>query len=306
MTWHKITDPNPDPEPSPTGSTFEIAPGDKVPFTTDHLLAHMQIEADFVVERGVVTRGQRIVIRDLLQKAHDEIIRLRDEASDCPICPMVATDRDDALNDFQSLAESYDALVANSSAEHQRMSDLLQALSANVTRLDEEKEQDRHTIEYWKGQFERREDDYARLYAQAEDIKEQYRDCASELAAARRHLAHLQEACDAWMNGVADVVEPLGFDRHAASGPADLLPGLVDLVATWRLTGQVIYLEQQRWQEMAEDLWEELQEWHAENCGQADDGTPIGAPCTCHRILAAKWDEITHADDWADDGEVES
>lgn len=30
----------------------------------------------------------------------------------------------------------------------------------------------------------------------------------------------------AWMNGVADAVEPCGFDRAAASGPADLLPGL--------------------------------------------------------------------------------
>lgn len=30
----------------------------------------------------------------------------------------------------------------------------------------------------------------------------------------------------AWMNGVADFVEPLGFDRYASCGPADLLPGL--------------------------------------------------------------------------------
>lgn len=54
-------------------------PVGSVPFTTDHLLAHLQIEADFVVERGVVTSGQRIVIRDLLQKAHDEIKRLCDD-----------------------------------------------------------------------------------------------------------------------------------------------------------------------------------------------------------------------------------
>lgn len=72
--------------------------------------------------------------------------------------------------------------------------------------------------------------------------------------------------------------------------------------ASWRMTSQVIYLEQQRWQEMAEDLWEELQEWHAENCGQADDGTPDGRPCACHNLLAAKWDELTHAADYADDG----
>lgn len=39
----------------------------------------------------------------------------------------------------------------------------------------------------------------------------------------------LDDECDAWMNGVADVVEPLGYDRHAACGPSDLLPGLTDL-----------------------------------------------------------------------------
>ena len=52
---------------------------DKVPFTIDHLLAHLQIEADFVVDRAVVTRGQRLVLRDMLQRAHDEIERLNDE-----------------------------------------------------------------------------------------------------------------------------------------------------------------------------------------------------------------------------------
>ena len=57
----------------------EIGPVDKVPFTIDHLLAHLQIEADFVVDRFVVTRGQRLVLRDLLQRAHDEIARLNDE-----------------------------------------------------------------------------------------------------------------------------------------------------------------------------------------------------------------------------------
>ena len=50
-----------------------------VPFTIDHLLAHLQIEADFVVDRAVVTRGQRLVLRDMLQRAHDEIERLNDE-----------------------------------------------------------------------------------------------------------------------------------------------------------------------------------------------------------------------------------
>ncbi len=59
--------------------SVEITPVDKVPFTIDHLLAHLQIEADFVVDRAVVTRGQRLVLRDLLQRAHDEIERLSDE-----------------------------------------------------------------------------------------------------------------------------------------------------------------------------------------------------------------------------------
>lgn len=59
--------------------TREIALVDKVPFTIDHLLAHLQIEADFVVDLEVVTRGQRLVLRDMLQRAHDEIERLNDE-----------------------------------------------------------------------------------------------------------------------------------------------------------------------------------------------------------------------------------
>ena len=62
-----------------TEGSREITPVDKVPFTVDHLLAHLQIEADFVVDRVVVTRGQRLVLRDLLQRAHDEIERLQDE-----------------------------------------------------------------------------------------------------------------------------------------------------------------------------------------------------------------------------------
>lgn len=37
--------------------------------------------------------------------------------------------------------------------------------------------------------------------------------------------------CKAWMNGVADAVEQFGYDREAACGPADLLPGLDQLLA---------------------------------------------------------------------------
>lgn len=57
----------------------EIGPVGNEPFTIDHLLAHLQIEADFVVDRAVVTRGQRLVLRDMLQRAHDELERLNDE-----------------------------------------------------------------------------------------------------------------------------------------------------------------------------------------------------------------------------------
>ena len=53
---------------------------------------------------------------------------------------------------------------------------------------------------------------------------------SDELERLRAEVADLTEQCDAWMNGVADAVEPLGYDREAACGPADLLPGLKDLV----------------------------------------------------------------------------
>ena len=51
----------------------------------------------------------------------------------------------------------------------------------------------------------------------------------SELHRVREECARLREQCSAWMNGVADAVEPLGYDRDAACGPADLLPGLLTL-----------------------------------------------------------------------------
>lgn len=37
----------------------------------------------------------------------------------------------------------------------------------------------------------------------------------------RRELLRLRGQCEVWMNGVADIVEPWGYDRRAASGPAD-------------------------------------------------------------------------------------
>lgn len=60
-------------------------------------------------------------------------------------------------------------------------------------------------------------------------------------------------------------------------------------------------LPARRARNVAKLLMHELQGWHAENCGQADDGTPDGRPCACHNLLAAKWDELTHAADYADD-----
>lgn len=50
-----------------------------------------------------------------------------------------------------------------------------------------------------------------------------------EVGRLRHEVDCLREECKAWMNGVADVVELLGYDRHAACGPADLLPGLTEL-----------------------------------------------------------------------------
>lgn len=46
------------------------------------------------------------------------------------------------------------------------------------------------------------------------------------------------EERNVWRDAVADIVEPLGFDREAACGPADLLPGLrctVETSTTWEL-----------------------------------------------------------------------
>lgn len=45
-----------------------------------------------------------------------------------------------------------------------------------------------------------------------------------------QEIERLREQNSAWMNGVADAVEPFGYDRQAASGPADLLPGLTTML----------------------------------------------------------------------------
>lgn len=67
----------------------------------------------------------------------------------------------------------------------------------------------------------------AAVYSWTQD---QIREALDEIDRLRYENSWLRAANDAWMNGVAEAVEPLGYDREAACGPADLLPGLVTLV----------------------------------------------------------------------------
>jgi hypothetical protein len=55
-------------------------------------------------------------------------------------------------------------------------------------------------------------------------------EAADALDARDARIEELEAERDVWMNGVADIVEALGFDREAACGPSDLLPGLRFLV----------------------------------------------------------------------------
>lgn len=66
-------------------------------------------------------------------------------------------------------------------------------------------------------------------YLQRLVVAELLSDAADVMEKQAQLVDRLAEECKAWMNGVADVVEPLGYDRSAACGPADLLPGLTDL-----------------------------------------------------------------------------
>lgn len=67
-----------------------------------------------------------------------------------------------------------------------------------------------------------------------------------------RLLADSERREQSWSDGVAELVEPFGFDRDAASGPADLLPGLVtarhrvmvlDLFVAWAVEAIVVLCE---------------------------------------------------------------
>ena len=94
-----------------------------------------------------------------------------------------------------------------------------------------------------------------------------------------------------------------GRDEHNADRIAALQSLLADVTERMNIAvnlGRLVKVQADEWQEMAEDLWEELQEWHGPHCPRQSDGG--GAPlrdCVCHRILAAKWDQIANAGDWA-------
>jgi hypothetical protein len=72
-------------------------------------------------------------------------------------------------------------------------------------------------------------DDYPLLAARETVIRFGMEQTAEQLTRALDEIDRLRAECAAWMNGVADAVEPIGYNREAACGPSDLLPGLQDL-----------------------------------------------------------------------------
>lgn len=74
----------------------------------------------------------------------------------------------------------------------------------------------------------------------------------SKTLAMLREVNRLRFENTAWRDGVADVVEPFGFDREAACGPADLLPGLRSLVDDVRLV-LLVAGEGSTWNELEDD-----------------------------------------------------
>lgn len=94
----------------------------------------------------------------------------------------------------------------------------------------------------------------------------------------------LEAERDAWMNGVAEAVEPLGFDREAACGPADLLPGL-----RWLVEARA---ERDRLREAINDAASELTGVHrptwASGCVTCfpEDGS---WPCISAEVAADLW-----------------
>ena len=78
------------------------------------------------------------------------------------------------------------------------------------------------------------EDEAAMILTEVEALRAKVRILEAELdyrelGRLRNELERVKAERDVWMSAVADAVEPLGYDRHAASGPADLLPGLTTL-----------------------------------------------------------------------------
>ena len=56
---------------------------------------------------------------------------------------------------------------------------------------------------------------------------------------------------------------------------------------------KLMYLQSERWHEMAETLHEELIEWHNEDCPCWSDGSDArAADCVCHALIEARWTEL--------------
>lgn len=103
-----------------------------------------------------------------------------------------------------------------------------------------------------------------------------------------REIQRLRSYCAAWMNGVADAVEQFGYDRRAASGPADLLPGLTTLV------------------DQRNDLWErvcELEtrlERHPVTTGGAGTLDPGLLSFASHRLIPQSGANVCVCGEWFD------
>jgi hypothetical protein len=102
---------------------------------------------------------------------------------------------------------------------------------------------------------------------------------------AHDRIRQLEAECKAWMNAVADAVEPYGYDRGAACGPADLLPGLADI------TAHIAEVRAER-----DDLRAMLETVRDE---------PLGGMSKCKLPVPGAPDYEAHCDCWFDAGEDE-
>ena len=131
--------------------------------TYDNIAQQMRDEAEHILDRGIITGGQRLVVAGLLRDAADEFDRLTDW-------------RNQALASLDGVEHLWHEAGCPGPLGFSKIA----AVAGVLERLQVENRQ-------------------------------------------------LQRENRAWMNGVADVVESFGYDREAASGPSDLLPGLTDL-----------------------------------------------------------------------------